>query len=233
MLRRQVTTAFILLILLTIFSIPGGAATFMVTTLADSGAGSLRQAVIDANTAGGSNTTTFQSGLTGTIILTNGQLTVNNNLTIQGPGAGSLAISGNRASRVFEIATGKTVILDKLMFKDGYHPTHGGAIYNAGTLTITNSTLINNAAGTINSGNVGGAIANGGPLLTIINSTLSGNLATYGGCIINGQNPPSALTITDSTLSNNSAYDGGCINNASGLAVTITNTTLVWQYRRT
>ena len=209
-----------------VFYIPvAQAATFTVTNINDSGPGSFRQAVLNANTTGGSNTIGFQSGLTGTIILTGGQLTINNNLTIQGPGAGSLAISGNRASRIFSIASGVTVAISGLSLLNGYDASFGGAISNAGNLTIANSTLANNAAGTTNSGSVGGAVSNGGAL-TITNSTLSGNLATYGGCIDNGKNPPALLTITNSILSNNSAYTGGCIYNSSALTVTITNNTL-------
>jgi hypothetical protein len=212
------------LILFTIFSLPTYAAIFTVTNVNDRGAGSLRAAIRSANAAGGSNTITFQSSLTGTMTLTSGQLTISNNLTVHGP-AGLLAISGNHVSRVFDIAAGITVTLDQLTLKDGYHPTHGGGIYNAGTLTITDCVLTGNTAGTLRSGGVGGAIANKGTL-TIASSALSGNLATYGGCIDNSKNPPAALTITNSTLSNNVAYDGSCIYNASELAVTIAHSTL-------
>ena len=46
---------------------------------------------------------TFASGVTGTITLAQGQLTIDKALTISGPGAKSLAVSGNHASRVFNI----------------------------------------------------------------------------------------------------------------------------------
>lgn len=215
---------YILLILLFIFSNPIVAATFTVTNLSNSGAGSLRQAITDANAATGSDTIAFQSGLSGTITLTGGQLTITDNLVVNGPGAGILAINGNNASRVFEIASGKTVTLNGLTLRNGYNASHGGAIYNAGLLIINGSVLTDNRAGTISSGNVGGAISNGGSL-EIHYSTLSNNVATYGGCIDNGQNPPSPLTITQSAFSNNSAYEGGCLYNSSPLTVTITGST--------
>lgn len=215
---------YIPLILYAFFSSSAGAATFAVTNLNDGGAGSLRQAVLGANAAGGSNAITFQNSLKGTITLTGGQITISNNLTLNGPGATVLAISGNRASRIFEIASGKTVNLDKLTLKDGYHPTHGGGIYNAGTLAITNSTLTNNKVEDTGDTGVGGAISNNSKL-TITNSILSSNAARYGGCIDNGKNPPASLSITNSTLSNNSAYEGGCIYNSSELPVSITNST--------
>src|SRR6266851_5817915 len=57
----------------------------------DAGAGSLRQAIISA--AAG-DTIVFAAAVTGTIVLTTGLLDINKNLTIQGPGANVLAVSG-------------------------------------------------------------------------------------------------------------------------------------------
>src|SRR2546421_2596465 len=81
-------------------------ATFTVTTLADSGAGTLRQAVDDANNAAGADSIDFEAGLSGTIALTTGELVVTEELSILGPGAGVIAISGNNASRIFHIGAG-------------------------------------------------------------------------------------------------------------------------------
>src|SRR5262245_48286455 len=61
--------------------------TFTVLNLADSGEGSLRQAVLDANAQPGADTTAFADGLNGTIPLTSGQLSITDALTIDGPGA--------------------------------------------------------------------------------------------------------------------------------------------------
>src|SRR5215813_9583702 len=69
--------------------------TFQVTTLADGGAGSLRAAVAQANTHPGADTVVFDSGLTGTIALTGGELDITGDLTITGPGAAKLTVSGN------------------------------------------------------------------------------------------------------------------------------------------
>ena len=65
---------------------PAGAATFNVTTTADAGAGSLRQAILDANAAAGPDTITFQAGL-GTIGITGGHMLVTDDLTITDPEA--------------------------------------------------------------------------------------------------------------------------------------------------
>ena len=65
---------------------PAGAATFNVTTTADAGAGSLRQAILDADATAGPDTITFQAGL-GTIGLTGGHMLVTDDLTITDPEA--------------------------------------------------------------------------------------------------------------------------------------------------
>ncbi len=64
--------------------------TLTVTNTNDAGSGSLRQAIIDASSG-----ETIKFSVTGTIRLTSGQLTIDKNLTINGPGANLLTISGN------------------------------------------------------------------------------------------------------------------------------------------
>ena len=75
------------------------AATFTVTNNNNTGAGSLRDAVAQSNTSPGPDTIDF--AVTGTIVLTTGQMNINGPLTIVGPGAGSLTIDANANSRVF------------------------------------------------------------------------------------------------------------------------------------
>jgi hypothetical protein len=58
------------------------AAAILVTNLSDAGPGSLRQAVIDANTNVGADVITFQSGLTGTIHLTTGEIAITDSVDI-------------------------------------------------------------------------------------------------------------------------------------------------------
>src|SRR6516162_6075218 len=70
-----------------------------VTNLSDHDPGSLRDAIA-TTPAGG--TVAFQPGLTGTIPLTTGELAVNKDLTIEGPGADVIRVSGNHASRSAE-----------------------------------------------------------------------------------------------------------------------------------
>src|SRR5258708_30360694 len=90
-------------------------AVFTVTNTADSGLGSLRQAILDANATAGANTINFDPSVTGTITLMTGQLPdITNNLVVTGPGAASLTINGNNTSRVFLIANGITVTISGL-----------------------------------------------------------------------------------------------------------------------
>jgi hypothetical protein len=82
------------------------AATFLVTNLSDSGAGSLRQAILDANLAKG-GTIAF-SNLTGTITLASGLPPIVGNTTILGPGKNLLTISGSNQFRVLAFYSGFT-----------------------------------------------------------------------------------------------------------------------------
>ena len=104
------------------------AATRTVTTLADSGAGSLRQAIADAVSE---DTITF--AVPGTIALTGGELVIDKALTISGPGANALTLSGNNASRVLYVplgvpAGGGSVRISGLTIADGdgFSPNFGG-----------------------------------------------------------------------------------------------------------
>src|SRR5262245_58595790 len=77
------------------------ASIFTVTNLLDDGPGSLRRAIHDANGAGVDDAIVFQPGLAGMITLTTGELDVFDSVTITGPGAGVVTVSGNNASRIF------------------------------------------------------------------------------------------------------------------------------------
>ncbi|MEN3334441.1 MAG: hypothetical protein V7641_3806 [Blastocatellia bacterium] len=193
--------------------------TFTVTNLDDSGPGSLRDAIDQANMNPGPDVIDFQDELTGTITLTSGELFITDDLTIIGPGIFSVTVSGNQASRVFEVLSGITVVISGLTISDGNVPgSSGGGILNNGTLTLINMVLSGNSA--INNG---GGISNDGGTLTIFNSTLSGNsTSNVGGGVSND----GTLTLTNSTLSGNSTTSGGGLFNAENRAATIINSTL-------
>src|SRR5262249_1666881 len=174
--------------------------TLTVTNNHDSGTGSLRAEIAAARSG---DTIVFASSLSGqTINLTSGELVINKSLTVQGPGAGQLAISGGGLSRVLEVdyAKKQNVTVSGLTLENGYATSaSGGAILNNGPLTVSGLTLENGYATS------GGAIFNNGTL-TVGNSTLSGNSAeSSGGAIVN----EGTMTISNSTLSGNTATIAG------------------------
>jgi len=205
---------------------PAHAATFTVTNLNNSGAGTLRQAITDANAAAGADTITFS--VSGTITLASTLPTITaagGALTMDGTGQ-TLTISGNNAVQVMWVGTGASLTLNNLTIANGIAVGQGGGgILNNGTATITNSTFSGNSA----TGSFGGAINNGGGgTLTITNSTFSGNSATGGfgaGIFANG-GPGFTVTITNSTFSGNSASGGfgAAIKNNDVAGVIVRNT---------
>src|SRR5262245_65680404 len=89
--------------------------TFLVENPADSGAGSLRQAILDANANPGADVIDFApAARNGAITFTSGQVSITDDLTIDGPGAERLAVSGNDVSRVFQIGRGRAGDIDDL-----------------------------------------------------------------------------------------------------------------------
>ncbi len=86
------------------FAAPAEAATFTVSNLDDAGAGSLREAIEDANLTGASDTVVFQSGLSGTITLAS-EIPIDEPVEIQGPGADTITVSGDDQFQIFEADT--------------------------------------------------------------------------------------------------------------------------------
>jgi hypothetical protein len=190
-----------------------------VTNLDDAGDGSLRQAILDTPAGG---TVDFQPGLTGTITLTTGELLINKDLTIAGPGADLITVSGNGASRVFEIADPFTVGISALTIAHGsVTDGNGGGIANFGALTLANCVLSDNSITGTSGAGLGGGVYSFLGTLTITNTTLSGNSANFGGGI---RDFGGTVTVTGSTLSGNSANLGGGI--ASDGTLTVSNSTL-------
>ncbi|MGD8782635.1 MAG: choice-of-anchor Q domain-containing protein [Ignavibacteria bacterium] len=227
-----------------IISFPAFAATITVTNTNDSGTGSLRQAITNATSGD-----VIEFSVTGTITLSS-QLTIGKNLTINGPGASALTISGNSSVRVIEVNSSYTLNINNLSIKNGTHGSYGGGIENDqgtltidncffsgnevtgtatggavdaynGSLTITNSTFSGNTAG-----GRGGAVSAYGGTTTIENCTLDNNHADMGGAIGQLQSTGN-LTVTNCTISNNQASDiGGGIYWYNGNTVNINNSTL-------
>jgi CSLREA domain-containing protein len=194
--------------------------TLTVNTTADEvtpgdGKLSLREAIAAAASG---DRIVFASSVTGTIqeSAALGELFIAKSLTINGPGAATLAVSGNPTNRVLEIAACFTDVISGLTIENGSTGGDGGGIFNSGNLTLKADTVTNNLAG----GFGGGGIANGGTT-TLTDCTVSGNSATNGGGLNNGF--LGTLTVNNSTLSGNSASDGGGIANQGTLSVASSN----------
>ena len=197
--------------------------TVTVTSTNDSGAGSLREAIADANSG---DTIRFAHGLADqTITLTSGELAIDKSLDIEGPGAAELTISGGHTSRVFDISGGATnVEIAGLTIADGwtadaaavgpYGPVAlGGGILNTGAhVSLSRVTMADNhAVGTVAAMPgiaSGGAAANiAGGTLDVSHSTFAdnqaeGNIRGAGGAILNDN---SSLVLDHSTFSGNQA----------------------------
>ena len=127
-----------------------------VTSTADSGRGTLRAAIDMANTSTSPVEIDFhmRKGATA-ITLASGQLELSNTavpIAIEGPGAGLLAIDGDRAGRVLQIDPNVTASISGLTIRDGHYTGNffsysAGGVLNEGTATLADVTL---------SGNVGG-----------------------------------------------------------------------------
>lgn len=181
-------------------SAPFQTTTWHVTNTNDHGPGTLRQAIADA--AAG-DTIDFQLvNCPCTITLNGASLSIFKGLTITGPGAEQLTISGNDMSRIFYISYGTTVTLSGMTLTKGwnYDPIGGGgAIYASGsTLNLNSVVLSSNRAATLGGGI---ALLDGGAT-TITNCVISGNQASYGGGIFQ---ETGTLTVIGSTISGNIA----------------------------
>lgn len=166
----------------------------IVLNLNDGGAGSLRQALADAPVAPAVSDIWFDPAVTqapATITLTSGQLSVDRNLAIHGPGAQRLTISGNRQSRVLAVQVNRRVGISGLTLTAG------------------------NGVGTPFSGEGGGALNAAGSHLTIARSTVQNSVGSNGGAIRNRDN--AALVLRESTVQA-SVATGGNGSNGAGVA---------------
>jgi hypothetical protein len=227
----QMRNVTLLVLIAVLLSAPAHAAT--VANTADSGPGSLRQAIANAATG---ETINFSSS--GTITLTSGELSITKDLIISGPGASSLLIQRSSAIgtldfRIFNISPGYKVVISGLTVSNGRDDA-GGGIYNEGDLTLNDCVISGNVA-TENGGGIvnlsslaikncvirgnsvagetgdgfGGGMYNAGTA-TALNCIISTNSVTsatgsaFGGGIYNDE----TLTLTSAVINSNSANGG-------------------------
>ena len=203
-----------------------------VSSTADSGKGTLREAILKANY---DDTIRFDSSLANKTIKLKEQLVIDKNLTVDGIDAPNLTISGERKTRILKVSYDYSdVVLRNLTFangkavnKDPDKTLRGGAIElaDSNTLVVENSRFINNV------GERSGAIFVGyGAKAEIINSVFDGNdgsvandgfsagaISTYGGgegaTVVNSNGKRNVggaalLDIRDSTFTNNKGTYG-------------------------
>ncbi|HEV3082951.1 MAG TPA: hypothetical protein VGY66_24410, partial [Gemmataceae bacterium] len=210
--------------------------TFTVTNLLDGPSpgpsGSLRAGILS-----GDATIAFAPALHGTIALSS-ELPINHSVTINGPGANHLSVSGDNTYRVFDISNNATVTIDSLTIKDGQtvggdgqpHGGYGGGILNeaGATLNLDHIVMTDNQAMAGTGGIVGGsggAIENLGSLAVSV-STFTNNEASLNSMFImnsdkfgsNGgaiDSSGPSLTVNSSTFSTNTAA-GTSTQNGSG-----------------
>jgi hypothetical protein len=161
-------------------------ATFIVTNVNDAGAGSLRQAVLDANASPGADTILFRGDASnGEINLSTGEILITDNINIKGPGAGKLTINAQNLSRIFHINDGtaavKNVTISGLSMIEGNSGagSFGGGIRSLESLTLVNS-LISGCQASGSAGYGGGLYAITDGKLVIQGCKIIGNTAA--GC---------------------------------------------------
>jgi len=208
--------------------------TLMVTNLSDtgvSGDGSLRGEILAASSG---DTIGFAHGLHGTITLNSlkGDLPISKSVTINGPGANKLSVSGNDASRIFDISGSASVTIAGLTITDGRATTGGGillegsAALSISKCTLTDNEALGSLAGslTVPDGDGGGIEDNSSGAMTVANSTFDTNKAiargpnappsgpnyiiALGGAIDVSLYSTGPATISDSTFTGNQALGG-------------------------
>ncbi|MEM7394501.1 MAG: hypothetical protein AAF492_19380 [Verrucomicrobiota bacterium] len=205
------------------------AATFVVSSLSDSGPGTLRQAMADASASGTDDTITFS--LNGLITLTSGSLTYSaaQDLTINGNGPTLTRVSGGNAHQVFFInGNVGDIQIDNLSILNGRTVggnDGGGLGYTNLSATVSSLTLSNITVTDCSSARNGGGISvnSGGNLTTMVrfhflnvsnNLAAPGNGGDGGGIFITSDSfggIPEGIDfeMTDSTIRNNNSEDNG------------------------
>lgn len=208
----------------------------------DNGPFSLRQVIAEVPAGA---TIIFDPGLTGkTILLTNGQIALDKNLTINASALpGGITINGNHNGRIFEVASGTTVVLTSLTLTNGNgvgttYSGNGGSILSLGNLTLNNCRLVGSQlSGT------GGALTAAFGALTMNNTTVSGNVCgnvsgiyvqdqsvTLNGCTFSGNSGSDALRLNAaggnaSLTAINSTFSGNVAASGIGAAITVQSST--------
>jgi hypothetical protein len=209
------------------------ACTCNVDSLADPtdvGHTTLRDAITSANANPGS-TITFASGLSGSINLGSTLPTITAPTTITGPGASQITVNGQNTVRDIQVdptVDGDAVAISGLTVTGGQALKGAGIYSNTAALTLTDMVVSANTATGVGGG---GIDANNGGTLDVVNSTISGNMATVGngrgGGIYTENESGTVATIRSSTISGNTAARwGGGVYFDYGTQATVEDSTI-------
>lgn len=206
---------FLSALLLTAATLP--AATFTVTNTNNSGAGSLRQAFLDAGSAAGNDTIVFAAALNGATITLTSQIVVNDGATTQLDAsalAAGITVSGGGTTRLFQVAAGSNLQVTRVRFVRGnaldQASPNGGAIELFGQLALTDCTFTDNVA--LNNG--GAIFSSGTAIINASGCTFDRNTASDSGALY--------LTGTGNSFLTNCTFTGnvGTASTATG-AITL------------
>jgi len=201
---------------------PAHASTLTVDTLTDEADGScidgdcsLRDAV-----AAAINNDTITFSVNGTLTLTLGQISINKDITIQGPGANKMTVSGNDASRVFRVGFPATVTISGLTISHGYVVDDQGGgvlVYNANLYldqVVVSDSVADAASGYPRGGGVG---ADSSAFLSITNSSILNNKTNWAGGGVSTMNN-SSLVMKNVLVDNNDLV-GPNANSGGGISI--------------
>jgi hypothetical protein len=214
----------------------------LVTTNADDGAGSLRRVIAGAEAGDVIGFDTDGAFGTPQTIVLAGQLVLERDVTIEGPGAAGLTVSGDSAVRVFKVVDGADVTVRNLTIADGLAPLEnvdfgvstlsgrlgGGAfVGTASKLTLIETIVTRNRAAGQSDGTVGGGLANLGGTLVLVDTEVIGNSATDGGGGIFTAVDSTTTTVDGGAIVDNSTSgSGGGVATGTGGAVRLRATTI-------
>jgi hypothetical protein len=188
--------------------------TFNVTSLADSGPGTLRDAIAQADGGAASNKYVINIEKTGTITLESALPDLSRNITIKGLGSSNSTVQRDTSAPgfgIFKVDAGETVSLSGLTIARGDTNGNGGGVHNFGTVTVRDSTITGNSAAAS-----GGGLENEmGGTATVSDSLLTGNTAGSGGGLDNS----GTVTVSGSLVIGNSASFGGGLDSGGTLTV--------------
>ena len=240
---RFVRSAFYVLLLLTVSVIPFALAqrttakgnkpvnVITVTNTNDSGPGSLRQALADANDG---DTINFDPSVN-IVTLTTAELAITKSITISAsPQMVTVQRSSQTEFRIFHVMPGHSVEINGLTIQGGHitGDNGGGILNDNSTLTIAQCTVFGNTIVSASSANnSGGGIYNSGTM-TLNQVIVNNNNAVFGGnpsAVPFGggiSNTGTMIIIAGTVQSNMGFYSAGGIYNSNTGMMTITGSTI-------